>query len=40
MELLVDSIKLPLKYFLTENCGDVSIGNKEERNLLINKPVL
>jgi hypothetical protein len=33
MELLVDGIKLPLNCFLTENCGDVSIGNKEERNI-------
>jgi len=32
-ELLVESIKLPLNYFLTENYGDVSIGNKDERNL-------
>jgi hypothetical protein len=31
--LLVDGIKLPLNYFLTENYGDVSVRNKEERNL-------
>jgi hypothetical protein len=32
-ELIADSIKSPLNHFFTENCGDVSIGNKEERNL-------
>jgi hypothetical protein len=24
---------LPLSYFLTEKCGDVSVGNKEDRNI-------
>jgi len=39
-ELFVYSIKLPINYFLTDNCGDLSNGNKQERNLLITTPVL
>jgi len=39
-ELFVYSIKLPLNYFLTENCGDISIGNKEEINILTTTLVL